>query len=295
MSAAGDFRLVSDRRRSGPAPALPAMPCVVAYGAGDNSTALLVGMARRGWRPDLILFADTGSERPHTYAYLSYFDDWLRSVGFPPLTAVKNASPIAGDASLYDECHRKKVLPSLAYGGHSCSLKWKVAPQDRYCREFFGWRRRRKGDPADPPNGETPPGRWDHGPWVLKLIGYDAGPRDARRIERAKGKWPPGYRYRYPLQEWDWDRDECVRQIVRAGLRPPGKSACFMCPACKWHEVQELAANHPELASKAMQLEVRAHERGLTTTRGLGRNWNWTERLNATPATPPFAYQPHSE
>ena len=71
MSAAGDFRFVSDRSRSGPAPTLPAMPCVVAYGAGDNSTALLVGMARRGWRPDLILFARPGPGGAHTPAYLS--------------------------------------------------------------------------------------------------------------------------------------------------------------------------------------------------------------------------------
>lgn len=233
---------------AGPPSGADRWPCVVAYGAGDDSTALLVGMATLGWRPDLILFADTGSEMPHTYAYLPYFDAWLTSVGFPTVTVVKNPSPVAGDASLYDECHRKRVLPSLAYGGHSCALKWKVAPQDRYCREFFGWRPRCKGEPPAPPNGLTPPGRWHHGPWVTKLIGYDAGPADARRISHAAGKWPPGYLYRYSLSEWGWDRDECVRRIAAAGLRPPGKSACFMCPARKWNEVLELAEAHPCLA-----------------------------------------------
>lgn len=33
-------------------------PLVVCYGAGRDSTALLVGLWRRGIRPDLILFAE---------------------------------------------------------------------------------------------------------------------------------------------------------------------------------------------------------------------------------------------
>lgn len=90
-------------------------PVVVAYGLGTDSTAMLIGLAARSSVPDLILFADTGSEWPRTYAYVSVISDWLESVGFPPITIVKNRSPIAGDASLYDECHRKSVLPSLAF------------------------------------------------------------------------------------------------------------------------------------------------------------------------------------
>jgi hypothetical protein len=45
-------------------------PLVVAYGLGVNSTAMLVEFARRSITPDLILFADTGGEKPETYAYL---------------------------------------------------------------------------------------------------------------------------------------------------------------------------------------------------------------------------------
>jgi hypothetical protein len=42
----------------------PDCPLVVAYGLGVDSTALLVEFARRGLRPDLVLFADTGGEKP---------------------------------------------------------------------------------------------------------------------------------------------------------------------------------------------------------------------------------------
>ena len=47
------------------------------------------------------------------------------------------------------------------------------------------------------------------------------------------------------------------------------------------------AAEHPGLAAVAVEMERRAHERGLTTTRGLGRCWNWSEHLgHGDPAAP---------
>ena len=42
----------------------PDCPLVVAYGLGVDSTAMLIEFVRRGIRPDLILFADTGGEQP---------------------------------------------------------------------------------------------------------------------------------------------------------------------------------------------------------------------------------------
>ena len=49
---------------------------IASYGAGVNSTAMLIGAAERGWLIDLILFADTGGEKPHTYEYLEVFNQW---------------------------------------------------------------------------------------------------------------------------------------------------------------------------------------------------------------------------
>ena len=48
----------------------PLPPVVLAYGVGVDSTALLVELEARGQRPDLVLTADTGVEKPATYAYL---------------------------------------------------------------------------------------------------------------------------------------------------------------------------------------------------------------------------------
>ena len=49
-------------------------PFSVAYGMGVDSTAMLVGLAERGIRPDAILFADVGGEKPETYAYQATMD-----------------------------------------------------------------------------------------------------------------------------------------------------------------------------------------------------------------------------
>ncbi len=48
---------------------------VVGYGGGTDSTALLVECVKRGIKVDMILFADTGAEKPHTYAYVNYFSE----------------------------------------------------------------------------------------------------------------------------------------------------------------------------------------------------------------------------
>lgn len=244
-------------------------PVVVACGLGANSVALLIGLHARGEPVDLILFADTGSEKRETYAYLPVLNEWLSSVGYPEVTVIKRASPRAGDTSLHGECLRKSVLPSLAYGGHSCSLKWKVDPQWAFCKKHFGWSSKLK--------------EWRHGPFIVKHIGYDAGPADARRIKRAVGKWPPGHRYLYRLVDWGWDRERCEDEIRDAGLPVPMKSACFMCPASKKHEVDWLAENHPDLANTSIEMENRAHKRGLRSVKGLGRRWAWRDYLNPKP------------
>ena len=61
---------------------------MVSYGGGVNSTALLIGLHQHRIPVDLILFADTGAEHPHTYAYLDIMDRWLKGHGMPPITRV---------------------------------------------------------------------------------------------------------------------------------------------------------------------------------------------------------------
>ena len=243
------------------------LPLAVAYGAGVDSTAMLIGLKNRGIKVDLIMFADTGSEKKKTYDYLPVMQAWLAKHSMPPITIVRNASPIAGDKSLHGECLRKSVLPSLAYNFrlHSCSIKWKVEPQNRYCRKFFGW------------NGRTKTFR--HGPYIYKAVGYDAGDADNKRIIKSKDVWPEGHINRYFLKEWGWDRERCRQEIVNEGLPVPVKSACFFCPASKEDEIHQLQEDEPESIEVALEIERKAKERGLTSCKGLGCSFSWTELL----------------
>ena len=55
----------------------------VCWGAGWDSTAMLIEMEKRGERPEMITFADTGGEKPGTYAFIPVFRQWLRDHDFP--------------------------------------------------------------------------------------------------------------------------------------------------------------------------------------------------------------------
>jgi hypothetical protein len=92
---------------------------VVAYGLGVDSTAMLIEFAGRGIRPDLILFADTGGEKPEAYAYLPVIQRYLARVGFPPVVTVRYQPKRARYSTLEQQCLHTGTLPSLAYGGRS--------------------------------------------------------------------------------------------------------------------------------------------------------------------------------
>lgn len=233
-------------------------PVVVAYGMGVDSTALLIGLHQEGITPDLILFADTGDEKPATYAYLPIISAWLARVGFPPVTVVKNPRPKSGDQSLSDSCLRLGTLPALAYGKHQCSLVWKIAPQVAFLKT---WPRAMEARAAGQP--------------VTILIGYDNSPRDTARRYRAEGKAMAGGVNAFPLIAWGWDRAACKRQIIRAGLPLPVKSACFHCPASKPSEIIALRDETPHLYAKAIQMEHGARAKGLRRIVGLGRRFSW--------------------
>lgn len=228
-------------------------PIMVSYGAGTNSTALLVETVRRGEPVDAILFADTGGERPGTYAYAEMFSAWLVARGYPAIIKIKKGGI---PETLEQNCLRNATLPSLAFGRKACSHKYKIEPQDKWANNW-------------------PPARaaWAEGQKVIKLIGYDIDePHRAAIPESEK------FAYRYPLLEWGWGRDECVRAIAAAGLPQPGKSSCFFCPSMTKGEILQLRKEHPDLLIRALNIESNAKEAGnLQTVNGLGRRLNWGE------------------
>jgi hypothetical protein len=259
---------------------------VVAYGLGVDSTAMLIEFARRGIRPDRILFADTSGEKPETYAYLPVIQEYLAKVSFPAISTVRYVPRRATYQTLEEQCLHTGTLPSLAYGGKSCSLKYKRVPQDRYILatypldEFL--RRGRRVVRAIGFKAGEERRTYAH---VVKAIGLDAGEEhrltgarqdshDARRPSREQWLDQHFFAYWYPLMDWGYDRERCQRVIASAGLPVPIKSACFYCPASKKAEIAWLKEHHPQLMERALAIERNAQAK-LTSVKGLGRSFSW--------------------
>lgn len=227
---------------------------LVTYGAGRNSTAAIIGMVARSEPIDAIIFADTGGEKPETYAYLRSFAKWLRPHGHA-ITRVQRTNLHGTSITLEAECHRTAQLPSIAYGGKTCSEKFKTQPQEKWCNHW---------QPALD--------AWKAGAKVTKIVGYSAD--ELRRVENVKPS--EKYEHRFPLVEWAWGQEDCEREILAAGLEMPPKSACFFCPSSKRQEIVQLRLKHPDLYQRAIDMEERARP-NLRGAKGLGRRFSWAE------------------
>ena len=225
-------------------------PITVSYGGGTNSTALLIGLYHRNIIPDLILFAETGAERPDTYKFIEIFNKWLKDKKFPQITTVCNKK-----GTLEQDCLNRNALPSLAYGFRSCSDHFKIRPQHRYIKQW---------QPAID--------CWNAGQRIIKMIGYDA--EEWHRIRTGD----KGYENQYPLVDWGWTRKKCIDVIKEEGLDTPGKSSCFFCPSMRKSEILALNKIYPDLLKRAIKLETNAK---LTTIKGLGRRYSWEELIMA--------------
>ncbi len=240
----------------------PKQPLCVCLGMGVDSVAVLVELQRRSIRPDLITFADVGSEKPQTYLYVPILRQWCRDVDFPQFVVCRYVPKRANYTTIYGNCWENETIPSLAFGRKSCSLKWKRDAQEPLRRRL----------PACVQ-------AWSAGMKVTKIIGFDAS--EERRTYAGVGQELDEYDYWYPLQDWGWDRKRCQTEIANAGLPVPVKSACFICPAMKKPEIVELYRQCPEQYTAALALEERyrngKHWRGeKASTVGLGRRFVWS-------------------
>jgi len=247
---------------------------VLNFGGGTNSTALLVQAVNRGIRPDVIVFADTGSEMPHTYQHVEAVSSWLTSHGMRPIDVVRWIRQDGTFTPLHENCIDRAELPSKAYGFSGCTTKWKQQPVDKWLKEH----------PAIK-------AEHDAGRAVDRWIGYDADePQRARRMSE-KNPEPHLWRWLAPLIDWNMGRDECIAIIASAGLAQPGKSSCFMCPSMRRGEIERMAARYPDKMAVALAIEEKALQASskreeATSVRGLGRSFAWRDVARQLPMIP---------
>ena len=142
----------------------------------------MIGLYKNKIPVDLITFADTGAEHPHTYQFIRQMDKWLSEHGMPQITIVQKVDRSGNRLSLETECLRSHTLPAIAYGYKRCSQKHKIAPQEKFCNHYAPCRE-----------------AWQRGEKINRFIGYDAGEMKRYEHSRKHNEADKKYHNCYPL------------------------------------------------------------------------------------------------
>tara|TARA_R100001086_G_scaffold125176_1_gene64694 strand:- start:725 stop:1561 length:837 start_codon:yes stop_codon:yes gene_type:complete len=216
---------------------------ILSYGGGTNSTALLLEWINRGKQLDAVIFADTGSEQPYTYEFIDqYVKPFCEDHNIPFEIVFYKAGPRVGavqkgdweegqKVTIYDWYTYTRSVPSV--WKRSCTDNFKIIPITRLVKEKY--------------------------PDSLELIGIDSG-----ESHRAKQVEDPEtgemiYLYpnkKYPLIDWEIDREGCRRIIEEYGWPNPKKSGCYFCPFQSKKSWIDLYHKSPELFNKSLELEI---------------------------------------
>lgn len=202
------------------------MTVVLSYGGGRQTVAICVLVARGILpKPDRIVMADTGRERPGTWAYLAAHVQPLLS---PLGLKVEVIPPAAPDPDVWSN-GGDIIIPVYTEAGKFssfCSGTWK---RDRVNSYLSG----RGG-------GE-------------KWIGFSV--EEGKRIRKAlRSDGRSGWQLRFPLAELCLTTPDCLRLVVEYGLPQPAVSACWMCPNQRNSEWREIKTD-ADLWAKACEMD----------------------------------------
>ena len=115
-----------------------------------------------------------------------------------------------GHYTLTDEMLTAGTVPQLASGKRRCSLKFKGAVLDRWLAETLGTR-----------------------PFT-QVMGFNCAEQD--RIADDRSYATAQRATRYPLDEWEWNRERCEAYLLAMTNQPWVKSACAICPFANGRE-----------------------------------------------------------
>lgn len=232
----------------------------ISYGAGVQSTALLVLAARKEIDFPVAIFANTGddSEHPASIAY-------VRDVAIPyaqahgiDLIEIQRHTKNGAVETLYGRLmspSRSIGIPvrmntSGAPGNRNCTLDFKIRPIAKELKRLGAT----KGDPA--------------------IVALGISVDEYQRMRSDSGI--PHELLTYPLIDLRMDRSACMELIEREGLPVPGKSSCWFCPYHSISNWRKQLRDEPDLFERSAQLEETLNERRAT----LGKDPVWlTSRL----------------
>ncbi len=117
-------------------------------------------------------------------------------------------------------------------GAHTCAMKFKGAVIDQWIVDHL--------------SGEA----------IGPYLGYCKG--EEKRSAKCADYPCMGSDYRFPLQEWGWDRETCIDYIRKKTGANWLKSACVFCPFCKPEQAGQRWESEPEAGLYALTLEAAA-------------------------------------
>lgn len=219
---------------------------VISLGAGVQSSTMLL-MAARGEitpKPDVAIFADTGSEPKVVYKWL----DWLEKevAGRIPILRVSRGN-LGQDILDYVSGRSKRAISipffargengrAVLFGRRLCTSDYKIKVIIKAIREHV--------------LGLRPGQRVPAGVEVEQWLGISLD--EITRMKPAREKW---IRNRWPLIEKEMTRDDCVQWMKRHGYPEPPKSSCVFCPYHSDAVWLWLKREHPDDWQYAVELD----------------------------------------
>jgi hypothetical protein len=216
---------------------------ILSLGAGVQSSTLAL-MAAHGElpMPDCAIFADTGDEPKHVYAWL----DWLeKQLPFPVHRVgrsekLSRRSIATHTSKRTGQVYMKSLIPAfvirpngtLILMGRRCTADHKIAPIMRKAKEL-----------AKVPRGQKTP-------IVTQWIGISTD--EAQRMKPSREPWSTSI---WPLIDANMSRQDCLIWMAKHKYPTPPKSSCVFCPFHSDEMWRELRDQHPDEFAEVAQFE----------------------------------------
>ncbi len=254
-------------------------------GGGDDSAMVIAELYERGLEPDEILFADTGSEFPHTYKFIKFLTKWCVARNWSRVTVLRKVDKFKKPLSVIHSAKVANTIPAAAFGAKTCSIRFKTETADLHfnndpnCWKAWGTYREIKNKKTGEIEVKGKGFRLDsHTGSILRIIGINAD-----EIERIES-WAPEHKWVQTFPLFDLGIGERESDAVaRVGLYYPGKSSCYCCPHLTGQEVDMLRREYPHLYEEIKQLEANFQKEKTNSSgpKGLFRRQTIQDKLDA--------------
>lgn len=225
---------------------------VLNYGGGWQTTGILA-LIKRGLlpKPDRVVIADTGREKPSTWRYLEFARAEMSSIGLSIEVAPRSLAYV----DLYGH-NGDLLLPVYTATGKLsafCSDEWKASVVYRYLKlSVLGFTPDQIVSMSSLQIREQMKVRIDLS--FVNWIGFTYDER--RRIKGTDGRW-------FPLVEMMLTKADIRSLIHEQGWPDPVSSSCWMCPNMSNEEWRYIRDNDPGFFEVACHLDEDVREQDL--------------------------------